>query len=355
MTASGALAPFVVSAFGVRIRLEFASGFPADDAVRIRRSWDGALAPDETDAEPDVVIEVTVLDDLEARAESLTVQVTLAALEHRSGELIMFHACGVADPEGRVAAFVGPSGRGKTTLSRALGAHYGYVSDETVGVDTDLVVSAYRKPLSVVRPGKPKEQVSPGTAGLLPLPDAPLRLGALVLLTRDAEHPAPTIEPLPFPEAIAEIAPQMSYLAELPRPLQTIATLCDRIGGVVRLTYPDAATVPPVVPALLDHERVHEEWEPAGFEREHPEFDLSDVTDAIRCGDRVVVLAQRWVHVLDGIAPVIWDSLRAGRLTDQIVDDVVAHFGSPAQGDPSDLVADALEQLVEARVLVRKD
>ncbi len=354
MTAAGALAPFAVSAFGVRVRIEFADGFPAGTAEEIRRSWAGALLPDAPAPETCEVIEVATQDDLESLVESLTVRVTLAALARRSGELAMFHACGIADPEGRVAAFVGPSGRGKTTLSRALGAHYGYVSDETIGVDADLAVSPYRKPLSVVRPGRAKEQVAPGAAGLLPVPDVPLRLGALVLLNRDAERPAPAVEALAFPEAIAEIAPQMSYLAELPRPLQTLAMLCDRIGGVVRLTYPDAATVPALVPALFDHDRVHEQWASAGIEEEHPEFDLSGVTDAIRCGDRVVVLAHRWVHVLDGIAPVIWDSLRAGRRTDEIVDDVIAHFGQPAEGDPRDLVVAALDRLAEARVLTRR-
>lgn len=353
MTASRADTPLVVSAFGVRVRLDFAEDFAADAAARIRESWTGAQVQGDP-AEPDETIVVTPEGDLEALAELLTVKVTLAALERRGGELMMFHACGVADPAGRVAAFVGPSGRGKTTLSRALGAHYGYVSDETVAVDPQLAVSPYRKPLSVVRPGMPKEQVSPGDAGLLPVPEGPLLLSALVLLERDADHPAPTIEPVAFPEAIAEIAPQMSYLAELPRPLQTLATLCDRIGGVVRLTYADASTVPPIVPALLDHERVHEDWEPAGIDVVHPEFDLSDVTDAIRCGDRVVVLAHRWVSVLDGIAPVIWDALRAGRSTGEIVDDVVAHFGHPEQGDPHDLVRTAIDQLVDARVLVRR-
>ena len=355
MTALDASPSLVVSAFGVRIRLDFADGFDPAAAERIRRSWAGAqVSPDEP-IEPDEVILVVPEDDPEALAESLTVKVTLTALEHRSGELIMFHACGVADPQGRVAAFVGPSGRGKTTLSRALGAHYGYISDETVAVDSDLVVSPYRKPLSIVRAGRPKEQVSPEAAGLLPVPDAPLQLGALVLLTRDADHPAPTLEPVAFPEAIAEIAPQMSYLAELPRPLQTLAAVCDRLGGVVRLTYPDAATVPPVVPELLDLDRVHEEWEPAPVETEHPEYDLSGVTDAIRCGDRVVVLAQRWVHVLDGIAPVIWESLRGGRCTTEIVEDVIAEFGRPATGDPAALVAVALGQLADAKVLTRRD
>ncbi|MFB7843211.1 hypothetical protein [Microbacterium sp. NPDC056052] len=350
----GGRTPLDVSALGARIRLTFDDDLDDATVDAIRASWQGARLRFDEAIEPDDTISVTAALEPEALSETLTVRVTLAALGRGSGEMLMFHACGVADPDGRVVAFVGPSGRGKTTLSRALGAERGYVSDETIALSTDLAVVPYRKPLSVVRDGRPKEQVSPDAAGLKPVPDAPLTLTALVLITRDAEHPAPSIEQVAFPEAIAELAPQMSYLAELPRPLQTLAEMCDRIGGVVRLTYPDASTVPPIVPELLDHTRVHEEWEPAAVDGENPEFDLSAVTDAIRCGDRVIVLAQRWVHVLDGIAPTIWDSLRAGRGLDEVVDDVIAEFGRPADGDPRSLVVAALDQLVEAGMLSPK-
>ncbi|MFD6700745.1 MULTISPECIES: hypothetical protein [unclassified Microbacterium] len=346
--------PLDVSALGARIRVTFADDLDDATVDAIRASWQGARLPFDETIEPDDTVPVSATLDPDQLAETLTVSVTLAALGRRSGEMLMFHACGVADPAGRVAAFVGPSGRGKTTLSRALGAQHGYVSDETIALSTDLSVEPYRKPLSVVRQGRPKEQLSPDAAGLKPVPDAPLVLTALVLITRDAEHPSPSIEQVSFPDAIAELAPQMSYLAELPRPLQTVAALCDRIGGVVRLTYPDASTVPPIVPQLLDHTRVHEEWEPAAVDGENPEYDLSAVSDAIRCGDRVVVLAQRWVHVLDGIAPTIWDSLRAGRGLDRIVEDVIAEFGRPDKGDPRELVLAAIDQLVDSGVLSRK-
>lgn len=348
-------APLDVSALGARIRLTFADGLPEDVVDAIRASWEGARLSYDAAIEPTDTVPVAAGVEGDALAESLTVQVTLAALNAGSGELVMFHACGVADPEGRVAAFVGPSGRGKTTLSRALGAAHGYVSDETVGLTTARTVLPYRKPLSLVREGRPKEQLSPDAAGLRPVPDVPLTLAALVLITRDAEQPGPALEQVPFPEAIAELAPQMSYLAELPTPLQTVAALCDALGGVVRLTYPDASTVPPILPQLFDHDRVHEEWEPAVVAEENPDFDLSEVTDAIRCGDRIVVLAQRWVHVLDGIAPTIWDSLRLGRPLGGIVEDVVAEFGAPEHGDPRELVEAALAELVDAGVLRRRD
>lgn len=346
--------PLDVSALGTRIRLVFADELDDAAVQGIEASWKGARLPSEPESTPDDTILVTAEEDLDLVSEMLTVRVTLAALGRRRGEMFLFHACGVADPDGRVAAFIGPSGRGKTTLSRALGAMHGYVSGETVAVDDDLRVRPYRKPLSVVREGRPKEQLAPEDAGLRSLPDAALVLTALVLLERDEAHSAPHIEQVELPDAIAELVPQMSYLAELPRPLQALAELADRIGGIVRLNYPDASMVAPLLPELLDHARVNGDWAPAPVDVENLEFDLSTVVDAIRCGDRVIVLAERWVHVLDGIAPVIWLALTQGRGTDEIVRDVLDVFGPPPEGDAHALVVAAIDRLADDGILRRR-
>ena len=126
----------------------------------------------------------------------LSQQVTLAAIEAARGRAWMLHAAGIATPDGQVVVLVGPSGRGKTTASRALGAVYGYVSDETIAIDDDGRVWPYRKPLSVIEdPAAPKTQLPPSALGLQPLPDAELRVAAVVLLDRDPSHPeAPTVE-----------------------------------------------------------------------------------------------------------------------------------------------------------------
>ncbi|WP_353114304.1 PqqD family peptide modification chaperone [Microbacterium sp.] len=346
--------PLDVSALGTRVRIDFEEGFDTDAEAGIRSSWADAEVPFEEGVEPDAVVGVPSDHELDELAEALTVRVTLAALEQRRGELVMFHAAGVADDDGRVAAFVGPSGRGKTTLSRELGKHFGYVSDETIAVGAGLAVLPYRKPLSLVRADSPKEQVAPRSLGLGDLPDAPLRLSALAILERDEVHVEPFVEELEFPDAIADLAPQMSYLAELPQPLQTIATVCDRVGGIVRLSYPDASTVYAIVPELLERRPVEAAWEPVPVEAENPEFDLSDVLDAIAFDDRTVVLALRRVHVLVGIAPTIWESLRRGRTTAEIVEDVVAEFGVPADGDAGELVEAALQTLVDAAIIARR-
>ena len=77
---------------------------------------------------------------------SLSIDVTLAALAQRAGELLLLHAAGLAAPDGGgVVVLVGPSGRGKTTAARVLGRHFRYVSDESIGIDTDGTVLPYRR------------------------------------------------------------------------------------------------------------------------------------------------------------------------------------------------------------------
>ncbi len=283
--------------------------------------------------------------------ERLTVDVTLAALAELSDRALMFHAAGVADEQGRVAAFVGPSGRGKTTLSRTLGGHYGYVSDETIAVSADLSVSPYRKPLSIVRDGSPKQQLSPKETGLLDLPDASLHLRALVLLDRDATLDAPQISTVPLVDAIPELIPQMSYLKEQERPLQAIARLCDQVGGVRMLRYPDASTVPALVPALLDHPDASSDWLPAPVPASDAPYVAGAILDSIITDDRVIVMIESQIQVLDGIAPSIWLAAAAGGDLDDIVSAVVALHGEPPGNDARMLVTAALDELMAAGIL----
>lgn len=283
--------------------------------------------------------------------ESLSVDVTLAALAVVRDRALMFHSAGVADEQGRVAAFVGPSGRGKTTLSRALGEHYGYVSDETVAVEADLTVKPYRKPLSVVREGQPKEQLAPVDAGLKELPDAPLSLSALVLLERDAAVTAPEIVSVPLVDAVPQLVTQMSYLKEQDAPLHAIARLCDAIGGVQILRYPDAETVPAVMPKLLDKQSRPSVWHSAPDPASEGPYDATGAADAIITDGRVIVMVESTVHVLDGIAPTVWLAAARGQDLHGIVAAVVAEYGEPAEGSATKLVTAALDELVAAGVL----
>lgn len=339
---------FDVSALGARVRIAPDEGVTPAFLERVRAAWCDAMLEPAQEADTSVILSSQGAED--SILEQISVDVTLAALHYRRGELLMFHAAGVADPTGQVIAFVGPSGRGKTTLSRHLAQTYGYVSDETVAIDSSLTVFPYRKPLSVIREGQPKDQVAPSVFGLQPLPAAPLALRALVVLDRADDPCEPRIERMLFTDAVQEVLPQMSYFPELEAPFAQLATVVEAVGGVLKLTYSEATEVLPVIRAVFDGNVAPADSGPG--ERlvacePHPSADLriGAIDDAFDTGDEVVVMANRVVHVLDGIAPEIWRGLSAGQGLAQVTESVVEVFGAPPEGDPTELVRAAISEL----------
>ncbi|SDT29258.1 hypothetical protein SAMN04489721_3027 [Agromyces flavus] len=341
-----------VAAIGAKVRIEFAPDVPEPTRQRVHDAWAGAIAEDGV---ADAVVRVDTHGAIESMLEQLSVRVTVAALERKRGELIMMHAAGVAMDDGRVVAFVGPSGRGKTTLSAALGAHFGYVSDETVGVDPDLGVWAYRKPLSLVRSSGPKEQVSPRRAGLLELPDRRLRLAALVLLDRRPDVTDPVASRVPLIEAITELVPQLSFLNDFDAPLQRLAELFDAVGGVWRVTYGEAASLIPMVPELARAvPGVVGAWR--SLTTAHggaTEFRWGDLSDAIAADGSVAVMSEGVFRVLTGIAPTIWLGIGTGLSMEQLVEQTLSDFGPPPAGDAWELVAAAIDELTRVGLVVR--
>ncbi|WCM56084.1 hypothetical protein [Microbacterium sp. EF45047] len=339
-----------VGALGARIRIVFGDDVPADVVARTAHAWSGAsVDAAEEDAAEDARIDVPAVSDPEAFLQQLSTDVTLEALAHNRGRLLMLHAAGVALEDGRVIAFVGPSGRGKTTLSRHLARHFGYVSDETIAFDDELRVLPYRKPLSVIRHGMPKDQIAPADAGLRDLPGVPLRLAAIVVLDRDPGASGVTVEHVPFADAAPDLVAQTSYLTELPGTVSALADLCARAGGVRRLRYAEASEVPAAIERILAPGPASD----AGTARQlpvlGPEGEVTSA-DAVDDGDRIVVLAGRTLRVLDGIAPTI---LRhAGEGEEAIVAAVVAAHGAPPSGDPAALVRHAMQELAEAGFVV---
>jgi hypothetical protein len=194
--------------------------------------------------------------DLPTLMDRLSPLVTRLAVTERRHDLTMFHACAVADPtSGDTVVLYGPSGTGKTTLARTLCTDLVYLTDETAGVDDQLRISPYPKPLSIlVRPDDPvKEQASPGELGLVRPRDLTYRLRALVQLRRDATHRgAAIIEDLATIDALPELVAQTSYTREMERPLHRLADLAHQVGGVRRVTYAEAEQVRPLVRAILD-------------------------------------------------------------------------------------------------------
>ncbi len=357
----------VVSMLGAPIGIEFAD---LDAATRdeVCAAWADALALD--CAAPVTSVRVDPTLDRARAFELLSQHVTLAGIRAHRGRMWMLHAAGVADKDGRVLVFVGPSGRGKTTASIALGREFGYVSDETIGIAADGTIWAYRKPLSIIEErGRPKVQRAPSSLGVKPLPAAPLRLAGIVLLDRrdDAgEHP--DVGDISLAEAIDELVPQSSSLTAMDAPLQYIARVLEATGGLRRVTYREAASLPGVVrevfqaPSIPTRIGTVDEARPVLRADDDPaasRYSRADVIDAIATDDpEAAILLQAGradgegiARVLAGIAPTLWRAAD-GATEAQLVDAAVAVYGDPPDGDAPALVRAALRELVDSGVLV---
>jgi hypothetical protein len=360
--------PLVVEAAGAVVAID-TSGLAADDHAAITRAWADAVAHDQlataTDAVTDAVVVATASLPRDAMLADLSQRVTLAAIDAGRGRW-MLHAAGVATVDGRVVVFVGPSGRGKTTAARALGTRFGYVSDETVAIDADGRVLPYRKPLSIIEAaGSVKAQRAPGSIGLLPLPDAELRLAAVVLLDRSDDHgDEPVVERVDLGDAIGDLVAQTSYLTELDKPLRSIASQLAAVGGVQRVRYREASSLPAFVPQILeaasrplapgaveqvpDASAVRIMRANAGTRR----FSRVRAVDALalKDPDRVIVLHlddrnQGVVRVLAGIAPEVWRAAAAASV-DELSAAAVAAYGEPDGTEAPAAVSAVIDELV---------
>jgi hypothetical protein len=174
---------------------------------------------------------------------SLTQAITHELISQRRGELLMLHAGAVCNPRtGDSIAYVAPGGTGKTTLSRLLGKRFGYLTDETVGIDpATRRVHAYPKPLSMRTPdgGYPKRERSPDELGLVHAHTDP-HLTTLALLRRSSDRPDAAMTRLDLFDAITSLVPETSSLSALDRPLHVLADLERAVAGVWLLEYSEA-------------------------------------------------------------------------------------------------------------------
>lgn len=285
--------------------------------------------------------------DLEQGLSDLSTRVTLEALDALRGTRLLLHAAGVAAPDGRVLAMVGPSGRGKTTASRHAGRRFGYVSDESVAVDANLTVWPYRKPLSVIVEGKSvKQQIAPSDLGLLPLPDAPLHLSGITLLDRDPATTSPGAQPVDLIDAICEMTPQISYLPELPNPLQYVARIVDRLGAVTRLIYRDATDLPDLITEMFAAPApAAQSWSAAPQASPAGPWEVSPVDDAILVDGRACILQDGTVTALDERGCLVWVKYREGATVTEITDAAVAAFGTPAHASAHALIEQTIDEL----------
>ncbi len=378
---------FDVRAMETWVRIELDDSLSAADQESIKSHWvdlvhDGHGEPDRViraglghDTDPSDGVYSVRADSTEALAQRITSEVTIGAIGGLRGEALMLHASAVALDDGRVIGFVGPSGRGKTTAAQALGRTYGYVTDETLAVRADGSVLAYPKPLSIgKRPGV-KATESASTLGLRRSPADGLRLAALVLLDRRPEITRPFVETVPLIEALSALAPQMSHLSALQHPLRTLLEAILSTGGVRRVVYAEASSLPSIVgdvlrmidgdaPALTDipklSERdcgcfsdvVEEESMPSAVEEPDAYWRASYV-DALMVDDALIVLVSDLVVVLAGVGPALW--LAADGLTEAELKEVALreHPELPAGVDVSAVISEALRGMEEKRIFVR--
>ena len=348
-----------VDALGVTVRVEVGD-LTRDERNRLREIWSGARHAGEST--PAVSVAPQLADPFDASVAHLSTHVTLAALSAQKGTLWMLHAGAIADDDGRVVLFAGPSGMGKTTLMEHLARRYAYVTDESAGVAPDRSVLPYRKPLSVIaQPGLPKTQRSPSSLGLQPLPRRPLRLHAVVVLDRnDRVHPA--VEALDDVEALDALAPHCSFLAEIPRPLTTVLGHLAAVGGAVRMRYSQATDVDHLVRDLFQRRQprpvgatdlIDVDLRPAPPARGR--FTRAPVVDAVRLDDdRLLLLrageTENTLVVLGGVGPVLWRSAE-NATPETLYEAVRSSHASVAEHDIRAAVADAIEQMRQASLL----
>lgn len=191
-------------------------------------------------------------DDLATALSAGTQLITRALLAAQIGRLLLFHAGAVSHPEtGATLVFVAEGGTGKTTLARTLGRHYGYLTDESVGIDEQHRVLAYPKPLSLRSPTIwPKIETSPGSLNLRE-PHAEPQVAKVVLLARDHTLTSPIVTELPLLDAIAALGPQSSSLYRLPQGLHRCAGLLEATGGALEVRYAEATDLLPLAADLI--------------------------------------------------------------------------------------------------------
>ncbi|MBS2936433.1 ATP-binding protein [Nocardioides sp. J2M5] len=335
----------IVEAMGVPVGIR-AEG---DVAERLRQQWSRAL----TDRTPEAVVDLEGLETLDAADHdyAVTTRVTLAALQATAGRRVNVHAGALADDAGRVLAFVGPSGAGKTTAVSRLARDLGYLSDETVSLDHRLVVHAHAKPLSVVLdPAAPrrKDSVSPDDLGLR-VGAAGSRLHRIVLLHRGDDDSG--LAPVPASRAIAEIVDQTSSLVHLDHPMRRLAAAVEECGGVWGLNYREFERWADEVAALLDHEPqpaepwIHHPGGPTAVPDAPGAWSRVPWRDAVEYAEELVVMVDDQVRVLAGLGPLLWLALERPRTPAELAAHVQEEWGEHPDADA--LVADALAVLAE--------
>ncbi|MFV0463978.1 MAG: hypothetical protein ACK5MP_12410 [Nostocoides sp.] len=242
----------LLETLGVRWRVD-TSALDEPQAARLAELWDRAVIEDDGAPAMDFTIlpsgsvqpplaapEAVVTEDFDRFPYVFSRALTLASIDHQRGQLLMFHAAGLASPDGQSALVLyAASGTGKSTAARTLATTWGYLTDETVGITSDLRVLPHPKPISMIPVGAPpgtKEEFSPDELALQATPPA-ARVAAVVGLRREPEHTPATLVAIDLIEGLAAALSQTSSTALVPQPLHRLSEVLTQGGGPWLLEY----------------------------------------------------------------------------------------------------------------------
>ena len=289
----------------------------------------------------------------------------------------MLHGAGLTSPNRNTLAFIAPSGTGKSTLVRRLGAHFGYVTDELVAVDQQGIVHPYPKPVSCVLPGVPrrKRDVSPSDFGLTSVANTTTMSG-IILLERDRQVTNPRLEPVPLREALRAAVPQTSALWSAPWMLRSLVRYLSFAGTPRKLVYSEADSCG----SLLDELFSEIDASSVGLQRNSMdksnglqlglaarEREIVEILAAVRypgegeCGharytqgirvdDTLAVLGRDGLLELSTAAGILWESFRCPSPVEENLDQLYLSGVLPCDQRSNALLL--VQELIEKNVLV---
>lgn len=285
-----------------------------------------------------------------------TSRATIASIEARSGQWLMFHAVGLSNDTGDVVALVGPSGTGKSTAARTIcHTDFGYVTDETVAVRSDGSVVPFPKPISVIpEGGGAKIEKGPDELGLRLAPEE-LQLRGIGVLKRKTGVQEPSVEPLDLLDGIIALLPETSALPHLPDALARLATTIQRCGGVHKITYGEASQLPDPVrhifaaaPQVSDFRHV-----PPAPVAPGPGIVRGEHHDALEMDDELLILQGSTCLRLQGIGSIVWRFVDRPRSFAEVLAAVLDIAGPHEQAE--ELVRDAVAELSGQGLLIDRD